>query len=129
MKSLICLLIIVCSVCSIIAVSEDGDAHTEIIRFVNELNHGGTYKYHYETSNGITAEEEGEGGHYAKGGFAYYSDNEELYQLSYKADELGFHPSAEHLPKPHPIPEAILKSIEYIRTHPQQEGRTGGGGY
>ncbi|XP_011293119.2 pupal cuticle protein Edg-78E [Musca domestica] len=113
------IIIIACLACGIIADGED--AHAEIIRFTNDIDHDGKYKYHYETSNGITAEEEGEGGHYAKGGFAYYSDDQALYQLSYKADELGFHPTGEHLPKPHPIPAAILKSIEYIRTHPQKE--------
>ncbi|XP_073841256.1 pupal cuticle protein Edg-78E-like [Musca autumnalis] len=119
MNKILFLTIFAILVCGIYA--DDEDAHAEIIRYVNNIHHDGKYNYHYETSNGITGEEKGEGGHFAKGGFAYYSDDQKLYQLSYTADELGFHPIADHVPRPHPIPAAILRAIEYIRTHPHEE--------
>lgn len=63
------------------------------------------------------------GGQYASGSSAYYSPEGELVQLTYTADENGYHPQGAHLPTPPPIPEAILRSLEYIRTHPHQEQR------
>lgn len=96
----------------------DADKYAEITRYVNDIDEYGNYKYDYATSNGISAGEEGVGGSYANGGYSYYSPEGELIQLSYTANEAGFQPSGSHLPTPPPIPYQILKSLEYIRTHP-----------
>lgn len=98
--------------------SNPEDVHAETIKFESDMDAEGNYNYAFETSNGITAQEKGTGGQYAKGGYAYYSPEGELIQMSYVADENGFQPSGSHLPTPPPIPAAILKSLEYIRTHP-----------
>ncbi|CAH2089151.1 unnamed protein product [Euphydryas editha] len=89
------------------------DRSATILNYYNE-NNGDSYKYSYETSNGISAGEEGEAtnGVRAKGGYSYTGDDGVAYSVTYTADENGYQPQGEHLPTPHPIPEEILKSIE-----------------
>ncbi|XP_033250045.1 pupal cuticle protein Edg-78E-like [Drosophila miranda] len=101
--------------------SDSADAHAEIRSFVNELKQDdGSYNYQFETTNGIAQQEQGVGGYYASGSSQYYSPEGQLIQLTYTADENGFQPQGEHLPTPPPIPEAILKSLEWIRNHPEE---------
>lgn len=99
------------------------DAQAETRSFKSDLKEDGSYQYEFDTTNGIAAQEAGVGGYYASGSSAYYAPDGQLITLTYTADENGFHPSGEHLPTPPPIPVAILKSLEYIRTHPNQENR------
>lgn len=114
-------------VCSSLARPDHHDAVAEVRSFSNDLKEDGSYQYQFDTTNGIAAQEAGVGGHYASGSSAYYAPDGQLITLSYTADENGFHPSGDHLPTPPPIPAAILKALEYIRTHPNQENRQGGG--
>ncbi|XP_030572698.1 pupal cuticle protein Edg-78E [Drosophila novamexicana] len=119
------------------APSDSADAHAEIRSFVNELKQDdNSYKYQFETSNGIAQQEQGVGGYYASGSSQYYTPEGQLIQLTYTADENGFQPQGEHLPTPHPIPEAIIKSLEWNREHPEENdegqynhGQGGGNGY
>lgn len=97
--------------------AETPDAHAETVHYVSNIEKDGKYSYNFETSNGITVQEEGTAGQAVKGGFAYQSPEQELIQLAYTADASGFHASGSHLPTPPPIPAAIIKSIEYQRTH------------
>lgn len=103
--------------CVVLAGSND-DKYAQTTKYVNNIDEAGNYNYDFATSNGISAGEQGTGGHYASGGYAYYSPEGELIQTSYTADENGFQPSGSHLPTPPPIPYQILKALEYIRTHP-----------
>nr|XP_023015398.1 pupal cuticle protein 20-like [Leptinotarsa decemlineata] len=86
------------------------------IRSLDNVNEGdGTYRFSYETGNGISAQEQGDArgdGTRAHGGFSYSSPEGQQIQLQYTADENGFHASGAHLPTPPPIPEAIQRSIE-----------------
>ncbi|XP_030385797.1 pupal cuticle protein Edg-78E [Scaptodrosophila lebanonensis] len=101
--------------------SDPADAHAEIRSYNNELKQGdGSYNYQFETTNGIAQQEQGVGGYYASGSSQYYTPDGQLIQLTYTADENGFQPQGEHLPTPPPIPEAILKSLEWIRNHPEE---------
>ncbi|EDV38849.1 uncharacterized protein Dana_GF25006 [Drosophila ananassae] len=103
------------------------DAAAETREYKSDLKEDGSYQYQYQTSNGIAGQEAGVGGYYASGSNAYYAPDGQLIQLTYTADATGFHPAGAHLPTPPPIPAAILKSLEYIRTHPHQETRQGQG--
>ncbi|XP_061401936.1 pupal cuticle protein Edg-78E-like [Musca vetustissima] len=100
---------------------KDADVNGQRTKYDNEIGSEGNYEYNYETSNGISAIENGIGGQYASGGYAYYTPERELLQVSYTADRNGFQLVGKHLPTPPPIPRAILKSLKYIRTHPNVE--------
>ncbi|KAF5287058.1 hypothetical protein FQR65_LT12359 [Abscondita terminalis] len=88
-----------------------------ILRYDNRNDGDGSYAYNYETANGIVAQEQGHlkgpDALEAQGGFGYTSPEGHRIELSYVADENGFQPRGAHLPTPPPIPDAILKSIEF----------------
>jgi len=92
-------------------------------------NPDGSYSYSYQTGNGIQAQEQGklvqidkdEDAIRVQGSFSYSDDYGNPISLSYTADENGFHPSGEHLPTAPPIPEAILRALEYIAEHPEED--------
>ncbi|KAL4717992.1 hypothetical protein ACJJTC_013032 [Scirpophaga incertulas] len=101
-------------------------AQIPILRYENVNNGDGTYRYSYETGNGISAHESGaprapgpEGPAVtAEGGFSYRAPDGQQVSLTYTADENGFRPVGSHIPTPPPIPEAILRSLEFNRQHP-----------
>jgi hypothetical protein len=84
--------------------------------------------FSYETENGITAQEQGsiknlgqkDEAAVVQGAFSYTSPEGYPVKLNYIADENGFRAEGAHLPTPPPIPEAILRALEYIRTHPEE---------
>ncbi|XP_050301454.1 pupal cuticle protein 20-like [Anthonomus grandis grandis] len=103
-----------------------GGANIPILRYVNNNNGDGTYNWLYETGNGINADESGDArgdGTKAQGQFSYTAPDGQKISLQYTADENGFRPVGSHLPTPPPIPEEILRSIEYNRAHPNEEGQ------
>ncbi|XP_072942762.1 cuticle protein 3-like [Epargyreus clarus] len=73
-----------------------------------------SFRYNYETENGIKAEEQGHeaDGIEAQGGFQYTGDDGQVYAISYAAGQGGFQPQGAHLPTAPPTPEAILKALE-----------------
>lgn len=92
-------------------------------------NPDGSYSYNYQTGNGIQAQEQGQLVKIAKdedairvqGSFSYSDADGNPVSLSYTADENGFHPQGEHLPTAPPFPEAILRALEYIAQHPEED--------
>ncbi|XP_076272301.1 cuticle protein 3-like [Rhynchophorus ferrugineus] len=85
-----------------------------IVKLLSE-NIDGTYRYDYETGNGIAAQEQGDArgdGTKAQGSFSFTAPNGEQVSIIYTADENGFVPQGSAIPTPPPIPEAILKSLE-----------------
>ncbi|CAB3229132.1 unnamed protein product [Arctia plantaginis] len=73
-----------------------------------------SFRYNYETENGIKGEEQGQeaDGIQAQGGFQYTGDDGQIYSVSYAAGAGGFQPQGAHLPTAPPTPEAILKALE-----------------
>lgn len=102
------------------------DYDAKITNYLNELKEDGSFRYNFDASNGISQEESGVGSQFAKGSSKYYTPEGQLIQLTYTADgNNGFQAQGAHLPTPPPIPEAILKSLEYIRLHPYNEQISG----
>lgn len=75
----------------------------------------------YETDNGIAAQEQGSPKQIdaesapvvSQGSFQYTSPEGVPVSISYTADENGFQASGDLIPTPPPIPDAILRSIQY----------------
>ncbi|XP_030558245.1 larval cuticle protein LCP-30 [Drosophila novamexicana] len=89
-----------------------------ILRQEGELQADG-YNYLYETENGILGEESGriekqtEGDALrSKGYYEYTGDDGLLYRVDYVADENGFVPAGEHIPK---VPEHIPRLLTYLK--------------
>ncbi|OWR54751.1 cuticular protein RR-1 motif 17 precursor [Danaus plexippus plexippus] len=89
------------------------EKNARIIALESEVKED-SYRYNYETENGIKAQEQGQevDGIEAQGGFQYTGDDGQVYSISYAAGANGFQPQGAHLPVPPPTPEAILKALE-----------------
>lgn len=85
----------------------------------NEEN--GKYSYELQTDNGISQSEQGAAGIVAQGSYSYTSPEGIPVRVDYVADENGYQPQSDLLPTPPPIPEEILRAIQYIQEHPTPE--------
>ncbi|XP_045534369.1 uncharacterized protein LOC106714766 [Papilio machaon] len=104
-----------------------------IIRQEHVQNPDGSYKWSYETGNGISAEELGyiknlgvpeQEAQTAQGQYQYTAPDGQVIQLKYIADENGFQPQGAHIPTPPPIPQDIQKALDYLATLPPQNPDT-----
>ncbi|CAH1104808.1 unnamed protein product [Psylliodes chrysocephalus] len=101
----------------------------QIVRIISQTQEGpnsdGSYSWSFETENGISAQERGKQKakdlQDAAGSFQYTAPDGTPIQVSYIADENGFQPVGAHLPISPPIPEAILRSLEYNAAHPEED--------
>ncbi|XP_049866249.1 uncharacterized protein LOC126366948 [Pectinophora gossypiella] len=100
-----------------------------IIRQEQSINPDGSYKWSYETGNGIAAEEQGyvknqgvpeQETQVAQGQYQYTAPDGQVIHLSYIADENGFQPQGAHLPTSPPVPEEIQKALDYLASLPPQ---------
>ncbi|CAH0727812.1 unnamed protein product, partial [Brenthis ino] len=100
-----------------------------IIRQEQIINPDGSYKWNYETGNGISAEEAGfvknlgipeQESQAAQGQYKYTAPDGQVIQLQYVADENGFQPQGAHLPTSPPIPAEIQKALDHLATLPPQ---------
>ncbi|CAG9858874.1 unnamed protein product [Phyllotreta striolata] len=127
MNAVIFLVSLVVGVCSAQYRPYYDGANIKILSQTQEgPNTDGSYRWSYLTENGINAEEEGRLKNVGsvneamdvRGGFSYVAPDNTPISLTYTADENGFRASGPHLPTPPPIPPAILRALEWIRTHP-----------
>ncbi|KAJ8731539.1 hypothetical protein PYW07_004703 [Mythimna separata] len=130
MKSFVALLAVVAVVAADVSHLRSPEADAQIVKQDANVEPD-RYDFGYQTSNGIAGQESGalkavgDGAAIAvQGQNSYTAPNGEQISLTYIADENGFQPQGAHLPTSPPapaIPDYILRSIEYIRTHPPKE--------
>lgn len=60
-------------------------------------------------------------GNVAQGSYSYTSKEGVPVQIQYVADENGFQATGDAIPTPHPIPEAILRSLEFNAAHAEPD--------
>lgn len=54
----------------------------------------------------------------AQGSYQYVAPDGTPIAVQYVANENGFQPQGEHIPTAPPIPEAILRALDWIAAHP-----------
>ncbi|XP_055373233.1 endocuticle structural glycoprotein SgAbd-5-like [Condylostylus longicornis] len=91
----------------VIAAPLDNSQNAQIIR--QDLDNIGVdgYKFAYETSDGVTREEQGELRNAGtdneaisvRGSYSWVADDGQTYTVTFLADENGFQPEGAHLPK------------------------------
>ncbi|CRK99897.1 CLUMA_CG013200, isoform A [Clunio marinus] len=97
-----------------------------IIALENKIEHDGSFRYSFENGDGTRAEQNGElkyvdnenAGEAVQGGYSYQGDDGKVYSLTYTADENGYRPVGDFLPTPPPIPPAIARAVEYLKSLP-----------
>ncbi|PSN39558.1 hypothetical protein C0J52_20614 [Blattella germanica] len=102
-----------------------------IIKQNSAVNADGSYTYRqqhlfFETGDGTKAEQAGQlknlgpndDGEVVTGSFSFVAPDGQTYTVTYVADENGFQPQGAHLL---PIPEAIARSLEYNKAHPEED--------
>ncbi|KAH8297027.1 hypothetical protein KR044_003718 [Drosophila immigrans] len=97
---------------------------------VNDSNveYNGKFHSHVELRDGSVSTQEGElkeihehqYGEAIKGHYSFVGEDGQTYAVTYTADENGFRAVGDHLPTPPPTPESVLRTLEYLRTHPQK---------
>ncbi|XP_055534288.1 pupal cuticle protein Edg-78E-like [Wyeomyia smithii] len=102
-------------------VVKNSEADAQILSYENVVHDDGHFGWSYQTSNGISAHEEGQGAHAANGMFTSTGPDGTQYRVQYVADEAGYRAEGAHLPTPPPTPDHVLKSLEQIRANPPRD--------
>ncbi|XP_053685261.1 cuticle protein CP14.6-like [Sabethes cyaneus] len=113
--------LVVLSALVAIVAAQNPDADAQVLAQDSVINPDGSYQYRYETSNGISAQENGVGGQSAQGSYSYTGQDGVQYSVSYTADANGFQPQGAHLPVDVPAPEHVLRTLELIRANPPRD--------
>uniref|UniRef100_A0A1B0F9H9 Uncharacterized protein n=1 Tax=Glossina morsitans morsitans TaxID=37546 RepID=A0A1B0F9H9_GLOMM len=100
------------SVCAV-----EDDAHAHVMRDYKKNDAHGHFEYGYEVTNGIGGEESGDQKS-VHGEFHFTTKDGTPVKVTYTADENGYHPQGDVIPTAPPTPPAILRALEYIKTHP-----------
>ncbi|XP_046752576.1 endocuticle structural glycoprotein SgAbd-2-like [Diprion similis] len=98
-------------------------------QYLDGPNPDGTYSYGFEAGNGIKLQEQGQlenagtpdEAESVQGSYSYPSEDGNLITLTYVAGKDGFQAQGAHLPQAPPIPDAILKALEWIAAHPEED--------
>ena len=94
------------AVAACLAVPLDDSKNAQILKYDNDNIGLGSYKYDFETSDGIKTEEQGELKNAGseneaisvRGSYSYTGPDGQVYTVTYIADENGFQPQGAHLP-------------------------------
>ncbi|XP_017775287.1 PREDICTED: pupal cuticle protein 27-like [Nicrophorus vespilloides] len=80
---------------------QSAEARSSILRFNNQNQGDGSYRFAYETENKISQQEAGElkheGAQSVQGSYSYQGDDGKTYTVNYVADENGFRPMGDHI--------------------------------
>ncbi|KAJ8937326.1 hypothetical protein NQ318_008288 [Aromia moschata] len=104
--------------------AQSGSTPIPIISQTDEINPDGSFKFSYETGNGIKVEESGyikDGNESStdkiqviQGSVSYTNADGKVISLKYIADENGFQPEGDHLPTPPSLPGAAASSLKAL---------------
>ncbi|VVC95674.1 larval cuticle protein LCP-14-like [Leptidea sinapis] len=119
-------------VACVFAASVPSDQASSIVRSDFQSDPDGNYQYSYETDNGISSNAQGKVKVYGKdevalevsGSNSYISPEGQKVEFTYIANENGYQPQGALLPTPpppQPIPDYIVRALEYIKAHPYVE--------
>lgn len=114
------------------------EARANILRFNNENNGDGNYRFEYETENKISQQEVGQvknvgpdgDATVVEGTYSYVGDDGHTYTVNYIADENGFQPTGEHIH--HEIQMAAADAARSAASevgYPGASGSNGQNGY
>ncbi|XP_075971977.1 flexible cuticle protein 12-like [Anticarsia gemmatalis] len=103
MKSFI---VVALFVAAAVAAPAGPDADAQVLRYESDNIGVGGFSYGYETSNGISHNEQGQVQNAGseneaiavRGQFSYTGPDGQVYSVTYVADENGFQPQGAHLP-------------------------------
>lgn len=94
-------------------------------------NPDGSYSWNYATGNNIKANEKGsivpsanngdESSIAVEGSYSYTDNDGTPFHVTYVAGENGFEPKGDHFPVRPEIPPAILRGLEWIANHPEED--------
>lgn len=114
--------------CACAAVTFEKSTPVTIIKQESDTKPDGSYHYSFESEDGQGVEQTGhlktigkEVAVTSEGSYHYTLPNGTVVSVKYIADENGFQPLGTHLPVAPPVPQAILRGLEFIRTHPHVE--------
>ncbi|KAF5298365.1 hypothetical protein FQR65_LT01143 [Abscondita terminalis] len=99
---------------------------SQIVKYEREgINEDGSYRWSYETDNGIVAQEQAHlkstGSLGVQGSYQYTAPDGLPVSILYISDENGFQVQGNVLPEPPPIPSYILRALEWNAAHPEEE--------
>lgn len=101
------IVILALAVTACLAAPLDDSANAQILKYENENIGIDGYKFAYETSDGTSHQEEAElknagsenEAMSVRGSYSWTAPDGQVYTVTYIADENGFQPQGDHLPK------------------------------
>ncbi|KAF7286183.1 hypothetical protein GWI33_007143 [Rhynchophorus ferrugineus] len=114
--------IVICiSLCIVVFCEE-----VPIVSQSGDVSPDGSFKWSYEAGDGTAQEQSGQlkqiedsAGEAVQGAASWTDPEGGSHQLKYVADENGYQPQSADIPVAPEVPPAILKSLEWIASHPQ----------
>ncbi|XP_073980092.1 endocuticle structural glycoprotein SgAbd-2-like [Rhodnius prolixus] len=100
--------------------------YARILRQEQDTQFDGSFNYAYETENGINGQASGllknagreDEAISVEGTFSWTSPEGVPITITYIADEDGYRAQGDAIPTPPPIPDAIQRALDYIRSLP-----------
>ncbi|KAF7286184.1 hypothetical protein GWI33_007144 [Rhynchophorus ferrugineus] len=101
-----------------------------IVSQTGDVRPDGSFEWSYQSGDGSAQQQSGqlkqigkEAGEAVQGSASWTDPEGGQHQLTYVADENGYQPQSADIPVPPPIPQAILRALEWIAAHPQPQSK------